>query len=597
MTNPVELQNFFQYEQLPDPKTYIRLLRIRAAPRAEPTEDGVPMNSSAIQCELTSWPLDGAPHYRAVSYTWGDPKKTRWIQVNGKSMEVRWNCAYILWQAYKHSGTDHYIWIDAVCINQLNDREKNNQVSRMGKIFEQADLVLACIGSHDMYSEYLFRVLFRHSRVFTRADTRPRNIVERAINLGFESRLLASWYGNRLTKPLARVLSRPYFQRVWTLPELWLACSIDIVCGGEYIPSQTFHGLYTILYTIEESNSDRSFQHLYYRQSLWTRSIELLRRILFLQGEYSKEKSLSYSFATRHMKAIATKLGEKEDLHGALFRTLDLGCEDFRDRVYAVISIVDWTASAMAPIQPDYNTDVFDLALNVMPLTIWNSNPEKVVRNIIDTLQLTGMTSPKTTEAIQDRRRSNRVSSGTWLETEGVLPIGRPAIKFNGLQIHLDNERWKIEVPRGMPKDTESSDSESAAPELELEVLNALTQPYHIVHQDKFYMVLPPYVQSGDWIVRGDFFNYGPAYLKGALILRERGDGRYKIIGEAHVSEFPWIGGLKAFTVYFERGDLLVFCLNLFSRLLTNQDKVELINRRLDNAVCYTEGSSYAEFG
>ncbi|KAI1307084.1 hypothetical protein F5Y03DRAFT_352742 [Xylaria venustula] len=106
-------------------------------------------------------------------------------------MQVRWNCAYMLWQVYQHSGTDHSIWIDAVCINQLNDGEKNNQVSRMGMIFEQADLVLVCIGSHDMRSKYLFRVIFRHSRVFTRTGTRPTNHLQLTIGLGFESQLLS----------------------------------------------------------------------------------------------------------------------------------------------------------------------------------------------------------------------------------------------------------------------------------------------------------------------------------------------------------------------------------------------------------------------
>ncbi|KAI1307085.1 hypothetical protein F5Y03DRAFT_125860 [Xylaria venustula] len=143
----------------------------------------------------------------------------------------------------------------------------------------------------------------------------------------------------------------------------------------------------------------------------------------------------------------------------------------------------------------------------------------------MDSLQLIGMTSPKTREAIQGRRHSNRVSSSTWMETEDVLPIGRLAITFRGLQIRLGNERWKIEVLKDMPDDTESSNSKSDTPELEQEVLNALTQPYHIVDHDEFYVLLPSFVESGDWIVREHFYD-GRCFFDGFFILRERGDNR-----------------------------------------------------------------------
>ncbi|KAF6810017.1 gag protein [Colletotrichum plurivorum] len=124
----------FQYEALPDEKAYIRLLEVQE------------LDTTAIygvRCQLTAWPLEHAPGFHAVSYTWGDPEQTTFIHVNGKLLEVRRNCEYALKQAGCHGGT-RFHWVDAICINQGDHQEKSHQVQMMGRIFKSADLVLAC---------------------------------------------------------------------------------------------------------------------------------------------------------------------------------------------------------------------------------------------------------------------------------------------------------------------------------------------------------------------------------------------------------------------------------------------------------------------
>lgn len=55
-------------------------------------------------------------------------------------------------------------------------------------------------------------------------------------------------------------------------------------------------------------------------------------------------------------------------------------------------------------------------------------------------------TSPKTAQAIHDRRRVNPVNSATWMATEDVLAIGRWKDFFFGFQLSLVDNIWNIDI-------------------------------------------------------------------------------------------------------------------------------------------------------
>jgi hypothetical protein len=103
--------NAYVHEPLSDSRTHIRLLKI--------LHGGFEQH---VVCEMSPWPIATAPPYDAISYTWGDPNATTKITINSKSKTVRRNCEYALQQvtASKQS-CHHYLWLDALCINQDDD--------------------------------------------------------------------------------------------------------------------------------------------------------------------------------------------------------------------------------------------------------------------------------------------------------------------------------------------------------------------------------------------------------------------------------------------------------------------------------------------
>jgi hypothetical protein len=114
----------------------------------------------------------------ALSYEWGTPSADHYaILLNGREFVVRDNLLVALTQ-FRYDAKDTPIWIDAICINQENIQERNDQVTKMGYIFQCASVVYAWAGltkdgsdiaiqlAHDLFNihddkEILYRRLCR----------------------------------------------------------------------------------------------------------------------------------------------------------------------------------------------------------------------------------------------------------------------------------------------------------------------------------------------------------------------------------------------------------------------------------------------------
>ncbi len=81
--------------------------------------------------------LSSMPQYEALSYMWGSEEDPMILEIDGHQLSVRNN----LWQALKQlrpKEGKRIMWVDALCIDQENNKERNHQVEQMSKIFAQA---------------------------------------------------------------------------------------------------------------------------------------------------------------------------------------------------------------------------------------------------------------------------------------------------------------------------------------------------------------------------------------------------------------------------------------------------------------------------
>lgn len=163
----------------------IRLLRLL------PSEN----DSEGLRCELFEYHLrnsDKTSHpYEALSYVWGGEKKPQSICVDNHNLSITQNLYTALLHLRDH-GCSRTIWIDAICINQDNESEKEEQIPLMAKIYAKAHRSVVWLGEADNASHYALEAI--------------RLTCEKSKNLPNT---------NIFQREILQLLQRPWFQRIW----------------------------------------------------------------------------------------------------------------------------------------------------------------------------------------------------------------------------------------------------------------------------------------------------------------------------------------------------------------------------------------------
>jgi hypothetical protein len=145
---------------------------------------------STIQCELTRVSFGDIPKYEALSYKWDD-SKSKEINVGTTRVPIQRN----LWNALdllrRETGQVRVLWADALCINQKDTEERNQQVARMGFIYKRAKMVHVWLGKSS-------------------------------------DRILDS-FGTSTELDLQWLCTNDYWKRLWIIQEICLAKKVDVI--------------------------------------------------------------------------------------------------------------------------------------------------------------------------------------------------------------------------------------------------------------------------------------------------------------------------------------------------------------------------------
>ena len=128
----------------------IRLLSLVRLP------DSTERCSPGLQCSMSVTSTEHKSHSEselpsqdpvctAVSYAWHETPGQCVIQCNGDSVYITTNLYHALQQIWQDEPLLK-LWVDALCISQVDDTEKSEQVARMGTIFGSAACVTAWLG-------------------------------------------------------------------------------------------------------------------------------------------------------------------------------------------------------------------------------------------------------------------------------------------------------------------------------------------------------------------------------------------------------------------------------------------------------------------
>ena len=201
-----------------------------------------------LLCRLETWSMGFTRNpYTALSYCWGaenysgqlfvlpsyyeefdHSSKRLWgpaIQ-HANPVPIRDNLFRALFR-FRASGPDAKpvaLWVDSLCINQNNAREKTQQLARMVDIYSKASNVSVWLGESDDEGRSLEAMEFIPTIMdFAWLDRHSR-----------DKNMAKKWYA------LGELMRDPWFSRRWVVQEIALAREATIHCGGSVVAWSDF---------------------------------------------------------------------------------------------------------------------------------------------------------------------------------------------------------------------------------------------------------------------------------------------------------------------------------------------------------------------
>jgi hypothetical protein len=88
----------------------------------------------------------GKESYIALSYVCGTTSSTHTISLSGGTLGI-YSSTHEILSRFRHANRMMTVWIDCICINQHDVREKEREVSAMWKIYENAEACYIWLGA------------------------------------------------------------------------------------------------------------------------------------------------------------------------------------------------------------------------------------------------------------------------------------------------------------------------------------------------------------------------------------------------------------------------------------------------------------------
>lgn len=220
---------------LPHPDKQIRVLDL------DPVHSELPPAAQALHGRLRILGEFTDYEYTALSYIWAqeDPSTSERenrliIHCNDHLHEARLgpNCWSALWHLCKiNRPLTLTIWVDSICIDQKNDKEKKQQISRMSSIYKSAQTTYFWLGEATKNTNEAMDFLSR-DRITTNTCG-VGNIFLIVLEI-LKYRITLRRYPHR--SGLREIFDRQWIKRLWTLQECLLSRKGVIVCGEKSVP-------------------------------------------------------------------------------------------------------------------------------------------------------------------------------------------------------------------------------------------------------------------------------------------------------------------------------------------------------------------------
>jgi hypothetical protein len=292
-----------------------------------------------ISCHLEHIPLDQAPSYEAVSYTWGSSIKDHLVFFDGKWLPTTRNVYKLLHDRSSYTKT-RWLWIDAISINQDDLDEKNFQVELMGKIYQSAERTFVWLEDRKVSESSATDALFLLELInYNYFLMEPERYKTHTHIIGEHRQWLA----------LNDLLSHPYWYRVWIIQEIAMGKAVHVRYGGKYIAWDHLQEMASVLcqnpINIAVANAQTAFS---LKNSKIMAGSTQIRNI----GKFRKHVAEDTSGIFIHCVPL----------------TINCAATNPRDRIFAFRNLVKWSDRTAASLdnKVDYKLATHQVYTNAM---------------------------------------------------------------------------------------------------------------------------------------------------------------------------------------------------------------------------------------
>lgn len=238
----------------------------------------------------------------------GRPASTAPIRLNGIEFAATKNLVLAL-RRLRYEDTHRILWVDALCINQKDTLERNDQVKRMIEIYKRSTQTLVWLGEYDFdEGEGISGV----RDFLVTASTLPQSaeVPDLATTIEFSD-----------IQHAFMLADLPWFSRVWVLQEVAVAKEVTLMCNEVSFPWATFvDGLSAAGYQENVSHAVRTLSRWHEKS---TKAAKFCR-------EYAQDDILRNKFTD-------TPLPDR--LLSLLLDSNGLDATDARNHVFALIGL------------------------------------------------------------------------------------------------------------------------------------------------------------------------------------------------------------------------------------------------------------------
>ncbi|CAL3973166.1 unnamed protein product [Diplocarpon coronariae] len=311
--------------------THIRVLVLQAELDSQP----------ALQCSLEHMEISDAS-FTALSYAWGNQALAFEMEVispDGISegyipLTTSLNNAIRDLQACTDIQSKRF-WIDQICINQQDEKEKGAQVAMMGSIYTRARQVITHLGpaeADDGEAIALIEEVYRRADLHAGGLDRLPYVTETMLTMLRDKAVQLD--PHTLALPgLHDILYGPWTERLWMVPEAILNQNTSVLRGKTALPWMVVVTVACLLsYSL--------------RDSVMPGEWDVGLRVGVLRGARLQ--------ATR--ERLEGSEGDMRSLFGLMGLLQTSRCFDPRDRVFALLGIA--SDAQQLGIKPDYSKPV-----------------------------------------------------------------------------------------------------------------------------------------------------------------------------------------------------------------------------------------------